>query len=261
MSGLRTEVDARVLTVTLDRPQARNALDRALILALTELMRRVAEDDAVDVVVVTGTDPAFCAGLDVKQLQAEGQDFLRFASAPETNPFHAVRDCPKPVIAAVNGPAVAAGLELALACDIVVASERATFVDPHARLGYVSVQGLSAALVQALGPSLARGLSFTGNPIDAATALRAGLPQPGRAARRAAGRRAEARPRRRSRRSAHRADDQGGLPAQPARSHRGPGAVGDRPGPARGLNDCQRRRTKFVPPKGLRRPDSASVSG
>jgi enoyl-CoA hydratase/carnithine racemase len=175
MSGLRTELDARILTVTLDRPQARNALDRDLILALTKLVRGVSDDDAVDVVVVTGADPAFCSGLDVKQLDAERHAFLRLASAPDTNPFLAVRDCPKPVIAAVNGPAVAGGLELALACDIVVASERATFVDPHAKIGYVSVQGLSAALVQALGPSLARELSFTGNPIDAATALRAGL--------------------------------------------------------------------------------------
>ena len=175
MPGLRTELESRVLTVTLDRPKARNALDRELIGALVELVRGVGSDDAVDVVVVTGVDPAFCAGLDVKQLEAEGREFLRFASAPETNPFLAVRDCPKPVIAAVNGPAVAGGLELALACDIVVASERATFVDPHARIGYVSVQGLSAALVQALGPSLARELSFTGNPLDAATALRAGL--------------------------------------------------------------------------------------
>jgi enoyl-CoA hydratase len=175
MSGLRTELEERVLTVTLDRPQVRNALGRELILALTELARGIGDDDAVDVVVITGVDPAFCAGLDVKQLEAEGRDFLRFASAPETNPFLAVRDCPKPVIAAVNGPAVAGGLELVLACDIVVASERATFVDPHAKIGYVSVQGLSAALVQALGPSLARELSFTGNPIDAATALRAGL--------------------------------------------------------------------------------------
>jgi enoyl-CoA hydratase len=175
MSGLRTELEARVLIVTLDRPEARNALDRELILALKELADGIADDDAVDVVVVTGADPAFCAGLDVRQLEAEGQEFLRLASAPETNPFLAVRHCPKPVIAAVNGPAVAGGLELVLACDIVVASERATFVDPHARIGYVSVQGLSAALVQAVGPSLARELSFTGNPIDAATALRAGL--------------------------------------------------------------------------------------
>jgi enoyl-CoA hydratase len=175
MAGLRTELEERVLTVTLDRPHARNALDRELILALTKLARDTANDDAVDVVVLTGVDPAFCAGLDVKQLEAEGANFLRLASSPETNPFLAVRDCPKPVIAAVNGPAVAGGLELALACDIVVASERATFVDPHAKIGYVSVQGLSAALVQALGPSLARELSFTGNPIDAATALRAGL--------------------------------------------------------------------------------------
>jgi enoyl-CoA hydratase len=175
VSSLRTELQERILTVTLDRPQARNALDRELILALTKLARDVANDDTVDVVVVTGADPAFCAGLDVKQLEAEGQDFLRLASSPETNPFRAVRDCPKPVIAAVNGPAVAGGLELVLACDIVIASERATFVDPHAKIGYVSVQGLSAALVQALGPSLARELSFTGNPIDAATALRAGL--------------------------------------------------------------------------------------
>jgi enoyl-CoA hydratase len=175
MYGLRTSLEARVLTVTLDRPQARNALDRELILALAELMRGVTDDEAIDVVVVTGADPAFCSGLDVKQLEAEGREFLRLVSAPETNPFLAVRDCPKAVIAAVNGPAVAGGLELVLACDIVVASERATFVDPHAKIGYVSVQGLSAALVQALGPSLARELSFTGNAIDAATALRAGL--------------------------------------------------------------------------------------
>ena len=81
MSSLRTDLEGRVLTVTLDRPQARNALDRDLILALTALARDIASDDAVDVVVVTGADPAFCAGLDVKQLEAEGAEFLRLADA------------------------------------------------------------------------------------------------------------------------------------------------------------------------------------
>ena len=172
MPSLRRELADGVLTVTLERPQARNALDRELLLDLSRLFRGLAGDATVRAVVLTGADPAFCAGLDLGALREDG--FLELAAAPETNPFLAVRECAKPVIGAVNGPAYTGGLELALACDFLVASERARFADTHARIGYLSVQGLSATLA-AVAPGLARELSLTAEPVDAERALRTGL--------------------------------------------------------------------------------------
>lgn len=128
-----TAVDDGVLLVTLDRPAARNALSAALLPELTRVFRTEAFRTDVDVVIVTGADPAFCAGLDLRELRAAPEELMRVATDDATNPFLALRSVDRPVIGAVNGPAVTGGLEIALACDILVASERATFADTHAR--------------------------------------------------------------------------------------------------------------------------------
>lgn len=174
--GYRLDQQDGVAIVTLSRPEVRNALDAVLLESLTTLFReQLPRDAATDVIVLTGEDPAFCAGFNLHEFSADPHAFMALAADPATNPFAAVQECPKPVIGAVNGAAFAGGLELALACDILVASERASFADTHARIGWLSVQGLSASLTAALGPQLARFLSLTAEPIDAEQALRAGL--------------------------------------------------------------------------------------
>jgi enoyl-CoA hydratase len=176
VDGLDLTVRDRVAVVTLSRAGVRNALDRSLLRDLTTLFRHdLANDDAVDVALLTGADPAFCAGLDLKELSADPHALMSLAADRTTNPFLAVREFPKPVIGAVNGAAFTGGLELALSCDFLLASERARFADTHARVGWLSVQGLSAMLAATVGPQVARLLSFSAEPIDAATALRVGL--------------------------------------------------------------------------------------
>jgi enoyl-CoA hydratase len=169
----------RVATVTLNRPEARNALDRDLRRELTRAMRALDEDDAVDVVVLTGADPAFCAGLDLKELGRGGND-LRGRAVPDGSDRAQTQRGPfppmaKPVIGAINGAAVTGGFELALQCDFLVASERARFADTHARVGIMPGWGLTVLLPQAVGLRRARHMSLTGNYVDAATALAWGL--------------------------------------------------------------------------------------
>lgn len=166
---------ARVATVTLNRPAARNALSSELIRRLAEAAAALEEDDSVDVVVLTGAGKAFCAGLDLGELGTPGNALATGVVPREPGrrgPFPAMT---KPVIGAVNGPAVTGGLELALACDFLVASERARFADTHARLGIQPTWGLSVLLPEAVGLRRAREMSTTGNFVDAATALEWGL--------------------------------------------------------------------------------------
>ncbi|MGH9227414.1 MAG: enoyl-CoA hydratase [Acidimicrobiales bacterium] len=167
----------RVATVTLNRPGARNALDRELRRALQRTMHTLGSDDDVDVVILTGADPAFCAGLDLKELAAgpdRGVEALVADDSPpwERGPFPPID---KPVIGAVNGVAVTGGFELALRCDLLVASERAAFADTHARVGIMPDWGLTVLLPQAVGVRRAREMSATGNFVDVGTALAWGL--------------------------------------------------------------------------------------
>jgi enoyl-CoA hydratase len=134
-------------------------------------------DDAVAAVVLTGADPAFCAGLDLKELAATAGAALTTAGAGAGDaigrgPFPAMTT---PVIGAVNGVAVTGGFELALACDFLVASERASFADTHARMGIMPAWGLTVLLPEAVGYRRAKELSATGNFLDASTALAWGL--------------------------------------------------------------------------------------
>ena len=171
-----TDVTDRVAVITLNRPEARNALSRDVLAALPEAVAACDADDDVDVIVLTGADPAFCAGIDLKSL-ASVTTAPPSADAPRTEgarqePFAPTR---KPLIAAVNGAAVTGGLEVVLACDFVIASERARFADTHARVGIMPGWGLTVRLAEAVGHRRAREMSTTGNFVDAPTAYGWGL--------------------------------------------------------------------------------------
>ncbi len=210
-----------VATITLNRPHARNALDSATLRLLPALVAEADGDAAVDVLVLTGADPAFCAGLDLKQLGSTRANLgagAGVAAGGDAGPGAAsagvgavagpgssagrsgagvaaggggedaedgasvaglwrgpLPPTVKPVIGAINGPAVTGGLELALACDFLVASERARFGDTHARVGVHPGWGLTVLLPEAVGMRRAREMSATGRLVDAATALTWGL--------------------------------------------------------------------------------------
>lgn len=163
---LLIDTTARVRTLTLNRPQARNALSAQLRTEFYRALRDAQADDDVDVVILTGTDPVFCAGLDLKELGDTTE-------LPDISPKWPAMT--KPVIGAINGAAVTGGLELALYCDILIASEQAKFADTHARVGLLPTWGLSVRLPQKVGVGMARRMSLTGDYLSAAEALRAGL--------------------------------------------------------------------------------------
>ena len=172
-SVLITDIAGGVATITLNRPAARNALNAELLEALRSGVAAVDSRTDVAVIVITGADPAFCAGLDLKAL-ADGSQHLGAGGSSEipATPFEPTKT---PVIGAVNGAAVTGGLEIALNCDVLIASEHATFADTHARVGVMPGWGLSVRLPMAIGYGRAKQMSFTGNFVDAATALSWGL--------------------------------------------------------------------------------------
>jgi enoyl-CoA hydratase len=163
---LLIDTQDRVRTLTLNRPQARNALSSALRTQFFGALRDAEADDSVDVVILTGADPVFCAGLDLKELGDSTE-------LPDISPQWPTMT--KPVIGAINGAAVTGGLEFALYCDILIASEQARFADTHARVGLLPTWGLSVRLPQKVGVGMARRMSLTGDYLSAADALRAGL--------------------------------------------------------------------------------------
>lgn len=164
-----------VVTLTLNRPAAMNALSRELRHAVATAFRAIAEDAGVGVVIVTGNGRAFCAGLDLKELGGETSDGSPGALLEESDMLSALRACTVPVIGAVNGFAITGGFELALACDLLIASSHARFADTHARVGIVPGWGLSQLLPRLIGIARAKELSFTGNFVDAEQALAWGL--------------------------------------------------------------------------------------
>jgi enoyl-CoA hydratase len=161
-------------TVTLNRPEARNALSREVLRTLPRMIRECDARDDVRVVIITGADPAFCAGLDLKELGSADRRGGGLAEAP-TEPGGPLPHISKPVIGAINGAAITGGFELALNCDFLIASERARFADTHTRVGIQPGWGLTVLLREAVGIRRARELSTTGNFLDAATAFTWGL--------------------------------------------------------------------------------------
>lgn len=173
------DVSERIATITLNRPEARNALSSEVLRLLPQRMREANERDDVDVIVLTGTDPAFCAGLDLKELGSSAENLGSGSGADGRPNADGVRGpfpmVDKPLIGAVNGVAVTGGFELALNCDFLVASEHAKFGDTHARVGVMPGWGLTVLLPQAIGVRRAREMSFTGNFMLADEALAFGL--------------------------------------------------------------------------------------
>src|SRR6202051_1642014 len=152
----------------MNRPEARNALNTDLISALHTALTEADRDAAVRAVVLTGADPAFCAGLDLKQAQRDGAaDFDRLHAE---NCITKVAQLSKPVLGAINGAAITGGMEMALGCDFLVASDQAVFADTHARVGIPPGEGMTARLPHAVGVGMARRVSLTSEVIDAGRA-------------------------------------------------------------------------------------------
>jgi enoyl-CoA hydratase/carnithine racemase len=181
---LTATIDNHIATITLNRPEVMNALNRELYARLEQAFRDAHRDPDVRAVILTGAGKAFCSGDDVREIMlGDGAQAPPPANAPRirdprprpTPAAVAVLECDKPVIAAVNGPAVGWGMDLTLFCDIRIASDRARFGELFIKRGLVSDIGGLWRLPQIVGPSKAAELLFTGDIIDAAEAERIGL--------------------------------------------------------------------------------------
>ena len=163
--------------ITLNRPAALNALTPTMMSLLQERLAELRADRGVRVIVLTGAGRAFCAGVDLSAVASHGSiadataDFIRIAE-PAAD---ALQQMPKPVIAAVNGHALAGGLELGLRCDFVIAAAAARFGDGHANFGLIPGGGSTARVPRRVGVALAKYMIYTGAQVDAATLKEAGL--------------------------------------------------------------------------------------
>jgi enoyl-CoA hydratase/carnithine racemase len=180
LTVIRYELAGHIATITLNRPEVRNALNRDAYAQLEAAFREAQRDPAVRCVVLTGADPAFCSGDDVKAIMLGDERDAAVATLRAVRPrptpaAMAVLECDRPVIAAVNGAAVGWGMDLALLCDIRIASEQARFGELFIRRGLIADLGGLWRLPQVVGPSRAAELLFTGDVIDAREAERIGL--------------------------------------------------------------------------------------
>lgn len=156
-----------VLLITMNRPAKRNAINHALADGLLDAITTLDDDPSLAVGVLAGNGPAFSTGMDLQAFGADG--------APAALATFVRRGSRKPMIAAIDGPAYAGGLELALTCDILVASERATFAIPEAKVGLIAAAGGILRLPRRMSYGLAMEMALTGDPISAEEARAAGL--------------------------------------------------------------------------------------
>ncbi|MGH2357830.1 MAG: enoyl-CoA hydratase-related protein [Candidatus Limnocylindria bacterium] len=171
---IRYQLADGVATITLNRPDSLNALNATMRRELVAAIKAAGKDDAVRVVVLTGEGRGFCSGADLRGGDEERQ--FRRVLTEQYNPLiAAIRDLPKPIVAAVNGVAAGAGVSLALACDLVYAADDAHFIQAFVRIGLVPDSGSTRALVRALGRHRAAQLIFTGDALSAAEAQAVGL--------------------------------------------------------------------------------------
>lgn len=179
MGDVSYQVRGRTAWIRIDRPDAMNALSPGVVAAFRDALERARSDDDVRALVVTGTGPAFCAGADLKAVgdmsgDEPGRNMRAFLVAAG-RVFDGLEAFPKPTIAAVNGLALAGGLELVLCCDLVVAAESARLGDAHANYGLIPGGGGSVRLPRKVGPTMAKYLLFTGEFLPAADLVACGL--------------------------------------------------------------------------------------
>jgi enoyl-CoA hydratase len=172
MTSVLYSVEAGVATIMLDRPEARNALNGVMCEALCEAAAKAAADTRVRLVLVRGNGPVFCAGADVKERQGMGREEVRARRLKGFAAYGALEALPMPAIAVVQGAALGSGVEIAAACDFIVALPDAVFGTPEALRGTV---GATQRLPRVLGKRLAKDLMFTGRRLTAAEALAAGF--------------------------------------------------------------------------------------
>jgi enoyl-CoA hydratase len=162
-------------TITLNRPEARNALSAELVDLLDEAIVTLNASPDVGAIILTGADPAFCAGFDLRTLSTELRSVQQQRQDTPVKHLGMLPTHQTPVIGAINGAAVTGGLELALACDFLIASDRARFADTHARVGAMPGGGMTIRLPQLIGVDRARRMTFTGDFITAEVAYEWGL--------------------------------------------------------------------------------------
>lgn len=166
------EIKDRVALITLNRPERRNALNQALLAQLYDALDRVTDDPAISCAIITGQGKGFCSGLDLACLATDNLLDPRGDGSDMAKMFNS---CPKPIIGAVNGPAMTGGFELALNCDFLIASTEARFADTHAKVGIHPGWGMSQLLQQAVGQRMAKQMSLTCEFVNAEKALAIGL--------------------------------------------------------------------------------------
>ena len=169
---LTLEIADRVATITYNRPDKLNAMTPEMAALMRQAVATCNTSDEVRAVVLTGTGRAFCAGSDIAELDSYASPW---AFRNRTEYCDALRDLRKPSIAAINGYALGGGLEMALSCDIRIASETAKFAAPEIKLGWIGGGGMSALLAHSIGPSNAAMMIMTGDPVTAEQALAWGL--------------------------------------------------------------------------------------
>lgn len=166
------EIKDNIALITLNRPERRNSFNQALLTGLYDAFDETARNDDIRVAIITGSGKAFSSGIDLSVL---GKENL-FNPRGDGKEFPDVRNaCRKPIIGAINGPAVTGGFEIALNCDFLIATENAKFADTHVKVGIHPGWGMTQLLQQAVGQRMAKQMSFTGEFLSARDALRVGL--------------------------------------------------------------------------------------
>jgi enoyl-CoA hydratase len=172
-ANIIVETRGRVGIIRLNRPQALNALNRALIMELTQAIDVFEADDAIGCMLITGSDKAFAAGADIKEMA--DKTFTEAYLGNFAGDWHAPTRARKPIVAAVAGFALGGGCELAMQCDIIIAADNAKFGQPEIKLGVIPGIGGTQRLTRAVGKAKAMDLILTGRMMDAAEAESSGL--------------------------------------------------------------------------------------
>ncbi|ASJ75499.1 enoyl-CoA hydratase [Granulosicoccus antarcticus] len=168
-----THVEEHVATLTLNRPAAMNALNRQMMLEVSEVMQNWDQDESIRAIIITGSDKAFAAGADIKEMQSV--EYLDALQGDFLGEWECIANSSKPTIAAVAGYALGGGCEVAMMCDFILAADNARFGQPEVRIGTLPGLGGTQRLTRLVGKSKAMDMCLTGRMMDAEEAERAGL--------------------------------------------------------------------------------------